>query len=222
MWLVAGAFAGMACSGEVSSFHPNHDPLDTGDTGERVDYEIGACSSLMIQVETDTLSLGEWDEDWIEPYSENVIAKFDLTVKGFCMDQFPFPGMEGANWPTDGLNGQQIAILHEELAVFGRRTCDTEELMLAAAGADNQRFPTDTEQLSESDCDPDDFNPSPLGTYEACESPLGFRDFQVRSTWSVLDDDVADQLEATLPGYALPVGEGGFGIWGGTSRTDTF
>ncbi len=35
-------------------------------------------------------------------------------------------------------------------------------------------------------------------------------------------DDVADQLEATLPGYALPVGEGGFGVWGGTSRTDTF
>ncbi len=156
------------------------------------------------------------DGDW-----QTVIPVSSFVIQDFYIDRYPFPGVAGEAWYTDGARHNTIVALDNTLGDFGRRVCTITELLFAAAGPENQRYPYGNGTHDPSACDPDDSNPAPIGTYENCRSPTGVHDFQVRSTWGVLDDQVVAALEGTeqIDGFPEPYV---YAVWGGTSRTDTF
>ncbi|MDP6935559.1 MAG: hypothetical protein QGG40_21750, partial [Myxococcota bacterium] len=200
---------------------------DTGqleDSGPTVDTALswaGPCPAGMIYVASTTVELGEWDSEILAGYyPDEIISQFTVEVSPFCMDRFPFPGHPGSDWPIEGLALPQVEEIDLELQGFGRRVCTITELLYAAAGPNNMRYPFDSEDFLEGFCDPDDEHPEALGSYPDCSSILGFRDFQVRSTWGRLDTAMRTHIES----YRLSElpGEGNYAVWGGTSRTNTF
>ena len=144
------------------------------------------------------------------------------------MDRFPFPGVEGENWPADGLNFSTVSTLDTVLFDYGRRACNLSELLLAAAGPANWRFPYDQGEHRFGVCEFDDFNPGPLGRMPGCISPLGFRDVLVRSVWARLDAAMSSALAPLgMPIYppweaAAFAGSQPYAVYGGTSRPGTF
>jgi hypothetical protein len=102
------------------------------------------------------------------------------------------------------------------------------ELLLAAAGPDNWRYPNDARTRIEGACDPSDSRPQPLGSYESCISPVGVRDFMVRSTWGRLEEPMQTHLGAYgAPNRPPHVGGGtpdvlDYAVYGGIGRTATF
>ena len=202
-----------------------------------------ACPAGMIGVAGGIYELGEDDPDWLLPSPNNswrfeypgldlleltTIPLSTLEIPAFCMDRFPFPGIEGEEWPADGLNLATVTLLDTELATYGRRACTISELLLAAAGPDNWRFPYDEGEHRFGVCEFDDFNPGPLGRMPDCSSPLGFRDTLVRSVWAFLDTAMRDALAPhgmpVLPPWegAAFAGSEAYAVYGGTSRPGTF
>jgi hypothetical protein len=205
--------------------------------------EAPDCPGSMIGVATGTWELGESDSDWLIPSPYNswraeypgldllgltTIPLSTLTIPAFCMDRFPFPGIEGESWPADGLNFDTVRELDEVLADFDRRPCTVSELLLAGAGPNNWRFPYDPGEHLSGMCEEDDFNPGPIGRMPMCISPLGFRDVLVRSVWARLDPTMG----AALAPHGIPiyppwegagfVGSQAYVVYGGTSRQGTF
>jgi len=171
-----------------------------------------------------TFTLGETDPDsYLEHLKpgeiRQVILANEFELNDFLIAKFPFPGVEGAQWFTDGATHSTIEALDAALADFGRRTCTISELMYAAAGPSNKRYPYGN-TLQTGLCDPDDENPQPIGTFTNCKSDLGIRDFQVRATWGSLDPQILAILNSGDD--QQPIGEDQeYGIWGATSRIET-
>jgi len=210
--LVAGA-----CTEPDDPVHVNiqHGGDDTSDTASAP----GDCPAGMIEIDTATLTLGEWADAAQEQYAGLVIPQDTFSVGAFCVDTFPLPGVEGAQWPTDGLGYEQARSLDQQIAAFGRRACTVTELTVAAAGPDNWRYPYDKNDFDASLCD-DGANPMALGVKPDCTSPFGVHDFQVRSSWARLDQQA---LDAVSPGMSQPPpGDGDYAVWGGSSAQDTF
>ena len=201
------------------------------------------CPTGMIGVPEGTWTLGEGDPDWLLPSPNNsweseypgldllaltTIPLSTHTIPAFCMDRFPFPGIEGENWPVDGLNFDTVRELDLALDVFGRRACTLSELLLAGAGPNNWRFPYDPGEPISGICEEDDFAPGPIGRMPGCVSPLGFRDMLVRSVWARLDP----AMGAVLAPQGMPIyppwdgasfaGSQPYAVYGGTSRQGTF
>jgi hypothetical protein len=99
--------------------------------------------------------------------------------------------------------------------------CTVGELLYGSAGPDNWRYPYKSSDFEEDKCDPEDHTPLVMGTYPGCVSSTGFRDFGIRSAWARLDEQA---LEVLVGGdiEELPEGDGSYGIYGGTSRQDTY
>jgi len=149
-------------------------------------------------------------------------------LESFCVEVLPFPGIEGAAWPRDGLTGVMAARFDQRLSVWNRRLCTITELLFAAAGPNNWRYPYHPDSYDPDTCDPDDRRPQPLGHYRGCVSSTGVRDFGVRSAWGRLDPAMAQHL-AIYDAPPLPPWESaeapasaGYASYGGTSRRDTF
>ncbi len=187
------------------------------------------CPQDMLLVSGGTFELGEGDDPEEQPNQVNaVIRRGTFTVESFCIETFPFPGRDGAEWPSDGLSHPQAAALDALVAQHGRRLCSTTELLLAAAGPGNWRYPYSAEARSDGICDPSDTAPQPLGTFEGCSSPTGGRDFLVRSAWARLDAPMRTHM-ATYGAPNRPPHVGGgmpdvfdYAVYGGVGRTDTF
>ena len=109
-----------------------------------------------------------------------IIPAHAFVVDDFYIDRFPFPGVDGANWFTDGAHHSTIEALDAKLADFGRRACTIPELLYAAAGPDNLRYPYGDAYVS-GQCDGDDATWA-ISTFTA--SDFGVRDFMVRATGS--------------------------------------
>lgn len=188
-----------------------------------------SCPGGMVLVQGGTFELGEGDDPEEQPHQVNALIKRGTFEIGtFCIDEYPFPGREGAVWPADGMSGPQARQLDDLLAGLGRRLCTVSELLLAAAGPDNWRYPTDAASRIEGACDPSDTAPQPIGSYEQCTSPTGVRDFMVRSAWGRLGERMRSHLSAYgAPNRPPHVGGGvpdvlDYAVYGGLGRTDTF
>jgi len=218
-WL-AVALLGAACGGKADTAAPatTSTTVTTTSTTTPTTPAI-ACPTGMVGVEGGTFTLGEWNEADITYYEGRAIPEIELTVESFCVDVYPFPGEAGDAWPSDGLSYDQAAAFGDTITVYGRRLCTTAELLLAAAGPENWRYPYDPEDYSEGTCDPSDNTPMPLGEYPGCVSPVGVHDFMVRSSWSVFDAATLAAVEKNWSGD-LP-GGGTYAVYGGTSRQDT-
>jgi hypothetical protein len=169
--------------------------------------------------EQDPFVIANFDGDGVEP--QTIIPEASLQIDGYWIDRYPFPGVPGDDWFADGLNMQLVASLDGWLQDYGRRACTISELLLAAAGPDNHRYPYGDGTYQASACDEDDTNPAPIGNQPDCVSALGVRDFQVRSTWGKLDREMSSVLSETDQAEDFP-GDHVYAVWGGTSRTDTF
>ncbi len=186
------------------------------------------CPVGMVAVAGGTWTLGEWDDSEILPgeWQKHTLRDRPWTVRDFCIAELPFPGVEGAQWPVDGLNVNMVAALHERMEPAGRRVCRIDELLVAAAGPSNWRYPyARSEREGEEDgggnpCPKTDRDPPPLGSMRGCVSQLGVRDLQVRSAWGGTPPPVADQLARA--GIDLAGLEGDFAVWGSTARTNTW
>ena len=189
------------------------------DTGESED-ELG-----LIAVTGGLYRLGETDLDRYAHYLggpgeyRTIIPAQDFELTDFWIDRYPFPGVVDAEWFTDGATHDTITALHAGLSDFGRRPCTIAELLYAAAGPNNNRYPYGNE-YDASACEPDDENPQPIGTFSRCKSVHGVQDFQVRATWGILDEQTLNALNSG--GDQQPISADlDYAIWGGTSRTDT-
>jgi len=178
------------------------------------------CPNGMTEVAAATVDLGETDTELLETYFGSAIPLQRTTLGDYCIGTFPLPGFAGQDWTTDGLAVQQLEQVETLLAAHNRRLCTTAELLYGAAGPENWRHPYAAEQRDDTACDPDDQNPSPLGTFPGCESPLGLRDFEVRSSWSVLDETTASGLYEAWPS-GFP-GGGRYAAYGATSDAATY
>lgn len=185
-----------------------------------------ALGAGLVAIDGDTVSLGETSPEWLSDYAggdgdyQTIIPLADFTVDAFLIDRYPFPGVEGAEWFTDGAHHSTIEALDATLADFGRRACTITELLYAASSADNHRYPYGDEYIAER-CEVDDVNPEVIGAYPLCKSTLGIHDFQVRSTWGRLDEQIIAVMAETEQVFDFPA-DLEFASWGGTSRADTF
>jgi len=181
----------------------------------------------LVAIEGGRYSLGEWDELVIANFNgdgedaQTIIPEASFEIESFWIDRYPFPGVPGDDWFPDGLHMELVGALDTWLQEYGRRACTISELLLAGAGPGNDRYPYGDGSYDLSACDPDDGNPSPIGSFPDCVNALGIRDFQVRSTWGVLDRDMVLVMTETPQADGYP-GDHDYAVWGGTSRTDTF
>ncbi len=147
------------------------------------------CPPGFIFVAGDSFELGEWEleryQKWVPDY---VLQRATVELEPYCMARYPFPGRKGAPWPRDGLDLDILPELERQLETMGRRSCSVLELILGAAGPQNYRYPSEREQRTEGVCDPSDAEPSPLGSFADCLSPLGFHDFLARASWARIDE----------------------------------
>ncbi len=184
------------------------------------------CPAGMLEVPGGTFTLGEWDPDQLERYPGQILKERSYTLDPFCVDELPFPGLRGAPWPTDALDWDIVVAFEAELPAYGRRLCTTAELLHAAAGPDNWRYPYDDLQHSPGTCEGNDLTPSaPLGSFSACVSPYGLLDLNVRSAWTVFDAQAGEDLRAfyqTDTGGTLIPGGGLYAVWGGSANQGTF
>lgn len=202
----------IACSGK--------DETPFGGGGGDGGGQSARCPQGMIEVAAVEVELGETDEEQLDTFFGMAIPKAAYTLGEYCIGEYPLPGFAGQDWPTDGLSIPQLSEVEERLATYNRRLCTVGELLYGAAGPENWRHPYDPSTRDDTVCDPDDQNPSPLGAFPNCESPLGLHDFEVRASWAVLDDTTADGLYPAWPSY-FP-GGGRYVAYGSTSDVATF
>ncbi len=186
------------------------------------------CPDGMVLVAGGTFELGEGDDPEHQPNQVNaMIRRGTFEISTFCVDAFPFPGRDGAAWPPDGLDYVQARQLDDALSTHGRRLCTVSELLLAAAGSSNSRYPYGDDRV-EGRCDPSDASPQAMGTFAGCVSAAGARDFLVRSAWARLEEPMCTHLGAYgAPNRPPHVGGGvpdvlDYAVYGGIGRTDTF
>ena len=190
---------------------------DADDTGEPADQD---CPAGMVEIEGGSHSVGERNPTNAETWSGTIIPVTTIRLEPYCVDRFPLPGREGDTWTGDGLSWDQVAQLESLLPRYERRLCSVAELLYAAAGPENWRLPYHPSAYEEGVCDVVANTPSPIGSYPGCRSPMGVRDFVVRSSWATFDPftygAVRPQWDNDFPG------EGAYAIYGGTAAQDTF
>ena len=214
MWLLLFAFGCTDGDSDEFSLQQGARPEDTAEIPDR-------CPSGMIEVSGRHIVAGEWEIDELEFYAPNVIPEGTWELEDFCMDAYPWPGQEGEGWMPDGLHWNQVVELESKLSQVDLRLCTVGELLYGAAGPDNWRYPYLSSDFEADICDPEDHSPLVMGTYADCVSSTGFSDFGIRSAWARLDSQALEILVGGDPS-ALPAGDGTYGIYGGTSRQDTF
>jgi len=202
--------------------------VGSGDTGGGDDEGVSDPSAaVLVPIDATTVFLGEWDALIINRFGgdgsehQTVIPETEFALSAYWIDRYPFPGIPDEPWFFDGLDHPTVEALDVWLADYGRRACTVAELLYAAAGPDNHRYPYGDGTFDASACDPDDTAPAAIGTYTDCNSALGVRDFQVRSTWGRLDARTEAVMADTAQASNFP-GESVYASWGGTSRSDTF
>ena len=164
-------------------------------------------------------SLGESDPSVLEAFPGTVLPLYSTSLEPYCIGAFPLPGQLGDDYLSDGLNVGQAEGLDELLTAYGRRVCTVSELLFAAAGPDNLRYPYGPD-YDASACGTEAFFPPPLGARPDCVSPSGARDFGVRSSWAFLDADAYDAVAPTIvDGEDIP---SAYAVYGGTAQRDTF
>lgn len=227
--LVLGA--GVGCSGKGDTAGPvgtagqdGETATDTATDTDEGESLRGDCPQGMVEIAAFTGDLGEGDPILQERYAGQQVLLRAFTLEAFCIDRFPFPG-EGQAWTQDPLDWDRLEAFKGVAEAHGRRLCTVAELMLAAGGTENWRYPYDRLDYREGRCEVGDLTPSgPIGSFEECTSPLGVRDFMVRSTWAVLDDQAGEDIRAyyyTDTGLLIP-GGGEYAVWGGSASQDTF
>jgi hypothetical protein len=160
-----------------------------------------------------------------------MVPVHSVSTEPFCIQRFPFPGLEGQPWPVVAPDYGQLEALRTLLPSLGRRLCDLTELMLAGAGPDNWRYPYHPTERDGEVCDPDDHNSSPMGTFPRCVSPFGVRDTLVKPTWGVFDEQMRRALKdrggppflpslTQVEGFAPDADD--FALAGGAVRQTTF
>ena len=168
--------------------------------------------------------LGEGDPVLQEQYVGQLVLERSMSLEAFCIDRYPFPG-EGRAWTSDPIDWSVVEAFEAEVSGYGRRLCTVAELLAAAAGPENWRYPYDRLAYREGKCEPSDLTPSSrIGSYPECESPTGVRDFMVRSTWALLDEQAGEDIRAfydTDTGSLIP-GGGYYAVWGGSATQNTF
>lgn len=179
------------------------------------------CPEGMVFVAGGRHELGETDLQRHVSRYEGVIRRKSLAIEPFCVDRYPFPGLEGAPWPRDGMTHSMVGRLDERLRSQGRRLCTVSELLLAAAGPENRRYPWGAEPRAGL-CANDADGAGPIGSYQDCRSSLGVHDFQVRSAWARLRPDMAAHLATYDAPWAPPhtnigrVKDATYVLYGGT------
>lgn len=185
------------------------------------------CPPGMIHVEGAQVELGEWDPERIaadeyspEGFSSNeILLRHTVTIDAFCMDEYPFPGKAGDAWPSDGLSWQDAVLLDVTISRYDRRLCSIGELLFAAAGPDNMRYPYHPTQRREGACD----RSGVIGSKPECRSALGFHDFLVDSTWGrLMDPAIRARCAQDVGGPRNLIGGGSYAVWGGNMFQDTF
>ena len=179
------------------------------------------CPFEMIKLSGGNFMLGETDPWILEDYNKVVIPLSSIELDGYCISEFPFPGIEGDRWPKDGLSYPDVVKLDALVGELGLRVCTVSELLAAAAGEENYRYPYSSNEFVDRACDDDDYHPEPLGSFDDCESSFGVRDFQVRSSWGRLDAKMEARLDELFVGDGIPY-DSIYASWGGTSRDDTY
>lgn len=189
------------------------------------DTQAPKLGAGLVAIDGTEVVLGEADaEEWSEFFGQageyrTIIPEHAFVVDDFYIDRFPFPGVEGVEWFTDGAHHSTIEALDAKLADFGRRACTIPELLYAAAGPDNLRYPYGDAYVS-GQCEGDDTNPQPIGTFTLCESHFGIRDFMVRGAWGRIDDQTREAIDGSGDHERLPA-DITYAVYGGTSRLDT-
>lgn len=224
------AVFGCACSGKDTGSSPygSGTVVDSGQAGEgegETEDLRGDCPVGMVQIPALTGELGEDDPVLAEQYAGQVVLAREFTLDGYCIDRFPFPG-QGLPWTVGDLDWGRVEAFAALAEAHGRRLCTVAELMHAAAGEENWRYPYDRLAYRDDRCEPADLTPTrEIGAYERCESPYGVRDFMVRSAWGVLDEQAGEDIRAfyeTDTGGTLIPGGGVYAVWGGSAVQDTF
>lgn len=176
------------------------------------------CPNGMTELAGVQVALGETDQTTVDTYPGTVIVQQTYDLDDYCIGIYPLPGSQGQAWTPDGLSTSQLPAVEELLAAHGRRLCTVGELLYGAAGDNNWRHVDDKEERQDS-CDPDNQNPSQLGSFSSCVSPTGLHDYEVRSSWALLDDLTAGPL-ADSYAFGFP-GDGRYAAYGGNSETNT-
>ena len=220
----AVACTGKDDDGPVGSAGQDEETGDSSTTGDDTDDLRGDCPVGMVEIPALSGQLGEGDPVLQDQYAGQQVNLTNIELDAFCIDRFPFPG-EGHEWTTDPLDWDRVDAFSAVAEAHGRRLCTVAELMHAAAGSENWRYPYDRLEFRDGKCEPGDLTPTaPIGSFEDCESPYGVRDFLVRSTWAILDDQSGEDIRAfyyTDTGLLIP-GGGYYAVWGGSAIQDTF
>ena len=206
-----GVDAGVPCHGCEDSVPPPRPPPAV--EGDR-------CPPNMVLIGAGALQLGETDpENWVAYRPNTLVLARSYTLRAYCIDRLPLPGRAGAPWPRTGITRNEIEAVEQSLWRHGRRLCSVAELLRAAAGPGNSRFPWTPAPTPP--CDPSDDAPAPLGTHQGCVTSEGVRDFGVRSSWARMDPITHAMLieegAGTQPGF-----DADYVVWGGLVRTDTY
>lgn len=177
----------------------------------------------MIRVPAGEFQLGETDPLIHTRRTEGVVLQTRVRLAEYCIERYPFPGIAGAHHPREGLNHGDAVALDTQLALYGRRLCSISELLLAAAGPDNRRFPWGNEPRTDV-CDGSADAPAPLGSHPRCVSSLGVHDFAVRSAFARLGPRLRAHLRTTGAPIAPPhtglgrIDEATFVVYGGSAN----
>lgn len=211
-------FAAVACACAPEE----EDNFGGGTGGDGAAGSASICPAGMVaasETGVSATSLGESDSAVLEAYPGTVLPLYSTSLDPYCIGAFPLPGQLGEEYLSDGLNVGQAEALDDLLADYGRRVCTVSELLYAAAGPDNQRYPYGTD-YDASICGTEAFFPAPLGARPDCISPVGAKDFGVRSSWSFLDPDAYNAVSPTIvDGEDIP---SAYAVYGGTAQRDTF
>jgi len=180
------------------------------------------CPVGMVPLAGGRFVLGESDEGLIAAYApDRILPLSSFELADYCVALHPFPGRSGLPWPSDGLSVDELPAVEALLVRHGRRLCTVPELTLAAAGADNRRYPWHASARRKSDCEQDDVRPSSLGSRPMCRSSSGLWDLQVRSSWVRMDEATRAVLtrptDETSPGH-----DSLYWLWGANAREDTY
>ena len=189
----------------------------------------------MLLVPGGRFELGEWAACSELPFEGNaacarggMVPQHPVKLDSFCIQTFSFPGRPGAPWPAAGPTLGEVRRLDERLLPsLGRRLCTLSELLLAAAGPDNWRYPYAPDRRDAAACDAQATAPSPMGSSAGCRSPTGLRDALVRPTWGRVDEATTAAL-APVAGPATPPhldrrpAPASYALAGGSVHTRTF
>ncbi len=181
----------------------------------------------MVWVPGGVYEVGETDTHIIRSYNLSirpgtfwslVIPRTRVVLqRPFCIARYPGHGLPGKPWLAAGVSGDDLDDIEAQLKGTGRALCTLEQLLVAAAGRENRRYPYgDAPRPGVCDTDPD--HPTrTVGGFPDCVTPLGIHDFQVRATWCRLDARSKKLLRHTRVDLR-PLGSLPYVVWGGNAR----